>query len=223
VLTSCLACLASTGLLTECYNYSNDGRVVVWLGSSYDDSSLALQTLSKLGEGILYSSEQRELVFKKGSWAKHLQNNPEALVSNTPSWFALREFLRREHFLRLWVFQEIGLAANAIMCVGEDRLDWQLFKLGLLWLWPMLGDLNQHVKTLAIKDFSSSSVSSFLDITEEGDAGSRSLNSLLEKTVKLFCSDPRDHLYAIHGLQFPRRSTTSDQIILRPLKKFRRL
>jgi hypothetical protein len=76
--------------------YSNAGRAVVWLGLSYDDSSLALQTLSKLGEGILYLSEQRELVFKKGSWAKHLQNHPEALVSNTPSWLAIRKLLRRE-------------------------------------------------------------------------------------------------------------------------------
>jgi hypothetical protein len=65
--------------------YSNAGRVVVWLGLGYDDSSLALQTLSKLGGGILYSSEQRELAFKKGSWAKYLQNHPEALVSNTTS------------------------------------------------------------------------------------------------------------------------------------------
>jgi hypothetical protein len=184
--------------------YSNAGRVVVWLGSSYDDSSLALQTLSRLGEGILYSSEQRELAFKKGSWAKHLQNHPEALVSKTPSWFAIRELLRREYFSRLWVFQEIGLATSAIVYVGEDRLDWQPFKLGLLWLWPMLGDLNQHIKNLAIEDFSSSSISSFLDITEEGDAGSRSLNSLLEKTVKLSCSDPRDRLYAIRGLTIPK-------------------
>jgi hypothetical protein len=81
--------------------YSNAERVIVWLGLSYDDSSLALQTLNRLGEGILYSSEQRELAFKKGSWAKRLQNHPEALVSNTPGWFAIRELLRREYFSRL--------------------------------------------------------------------------------------------------------------------------
>jgi hypothetical protein len=184
--------------------YSNAGRVVVWLGLSYDGSSLALQTLSKLGEGILYSSEQRELMFKKSSWAKHLQNHPETLVANTPSWFAIRELLRREYFSRLWVFQEIRLATNAVVYVGEDRLDWQLFKLGLLWLCPMLGDLNEHITNLVMEDFSSSSISGFLDITEEGDAGSRSLNSLLEKTVKLSCSDPRDRLYAIRGLVIPK-------------------
>jgi flavoprotein len=88
--------------------------------------------------------------------------------------------------------------------VGEDRLDWQLFKLGLFWLWPMLGDLNQHIKNLAMEDFSSSSISGFLDITEEGDAGSRSLNSLLEKTASLSSSDPRDRLYAIRGLAIPK-------------------
>lgn len=180
--------------------FSNAKQVIVWLGSSSGDSQLAINSLGRLGEGIVYSAQQHHVSYKTDCWAESLVDNAIALKSNAPSWIAIRDLLSREWFTRLWVFQEIGLAKSATVFVGKDRLDWELFEAALYWIWTILPHLNQLIRDLAIEDFASSSISGFLNITAKGDYKVRSIFGLLEMTMKLSCFDPRDRLFAIRGL-----------------------
>ena len=184
--------------------YSNAKQVIVWLGNSSQDSSLALETLGRLGEDIIYRPEKHEFKCKEGSWADRLSNDEQALVSNLPCWFAIRNLLRREYFTRLWVFQEIALASRATVFVGVDRLDWAVLALGLIWLQPRLPLLNQLIENLALEDFRRDTISDFMEITQDRNPHKLALASLLEKTTKLNCRDPRDRLYAIRGLTIPK-------------------
>ncbi len=88
--------------------YSHANRVTVWLGPSSEDSRLAINTLSRLAEGIYYNSSKGSTEYYHHGWAYVLlKKNSEALVSNASSWFAIKDLLRRECFSRLWVYQEI--------------------------------------------------------------------------------------------------------------------
>jgi len=181
--------------------YSNAVEVIVWLGPKSENSGLAIETLSRIGKDVHYSAKRRKFRYRtERSWAERLVDDAEALKSNAPSWIAIRDLLRRDWFTRLWVFQEIGLATNATIFIGEDHIDWQRFTAALYWIWPILGHLNQIIYDLAFEDFASSSISGFLDITERGDPQDPAVGWLLDKTMKLSCFDPRDRLFAIRGL-----------------------
>jgi hypothetical protein len=81
--------------------YSRAEQVIIWLGPSFEDSRLAIETLSNLAEGIIYHKEDSSVVNKPGSWAEYLRGSSEALTSNALSWFAIRDLLRRKWFSRL--------------------------------------------------------------------------------------------------------------------------
>jgi Heterokaryon incompatibility protein (HET) len=185
--------------------YSRARQVIVWLGPSSANSRLAIETLSRLAEGIIDHKENRSVELKADSWTAFLHSNSEALTSNASSWFAIRDLLRRKWFSRLWVFQEITLATKAIVFVGQDSLDWKLFTTALQWLWAIFGQLNQLFDDLNIEDFVHNGISGFLLSSPEylNRQGGIGLDDLLDRTLSLDCFDPRDRLYAIRSLAYP--------------------
>jgi hypothetical protein len=178
--------------------YCNANQVLVWLGSSSQNSALALQTLCRLGEGIDFN-EKYYIVLKPGSWADQISYDPEALKSNAECWFAIRDLLCREWFSRLWVFQEIGLATKATIIVGYDSLDCKLVVVGLNWIWAFRTEVNNSVEQLVIEDFGVNHIAGFL-FQSRKKKQSIELLDLLDVTQNLLCSDPRDHLFAIRSL-----------------------
>lgn len=186
--------------------YSKARQVTVWLGPSRANSSLALETLRRLGEGVDYSVETNHISYKPGSLASSLEKDTNALKSNANSWIAIKNLIHREWFSRLWVFQEIGLATNAIVVAGKDCLDWQVFTNGLLWVWVVSEYLNEIIENLEMDEFDSSNLFGFLTLSKGSRNGrTRSVFNLLELTTKLSCSDARDRLYAIRSLVVPQQ------------------
>jgi hypothetical protein len=186
--------------------YGHAKEVIVWLGPSSEDSRLAIETLSKLAEGRVLDSEGDPLYFEPDSWAAFLKETPEALVSNALSWFAIKNLLRREWFSRLWVYQEIMLAQKATVIVGNDGIDWEPFVAAGNWIWAMLGELKQLLDDFEMEDFTQSSIAGFLTLLPEYPKryGGVQLDFLLEMTARMNCFDPRDRLYAIRSLAFPK-------------------
>jgi len=188
--------------------YSRAEQVVVWLGPSSKDSRLAVETLKKLEDGIRCHVDEHTISYKTGSWAMRLESDSEALKFNQPSWFAIRDLLRREWFSRVWVFQEIGLATKATLFVGQDSIDWFLFMAAIQWLWKFLERLNEVFHDLKFEDLSGSGVSGLITMSSITMSSSKyprelGLPSLLEFTSRLDSSDPRDRLYAIRALVAP--------------------
>jgi hypothetical protein len=183
--------------------YSRAEQVVVWLGPSSKDSRLAVETLKKLGGGIRYHVDEHTIFYKTGSWAMRLESDSEALKFNQPSWFAIRDLLRREWFSRVWVFQEIGLATKATLFVGQDGIDWFLFMTAIQWLWRILEPLNEVFHDLKFEDLSGSGAGGLITMSSSKYPRELRLRNLLPYTSRLDSSDPRDRLYAIRALVAP--------------------
>jgi hypothetical protein len=180
--------------------YSNAKQVLLWLGPSSDNSSLALETLGKISEGIDFVKEENSIYYKHGGWAGQIRHNPEALKSYAQNWVAIRDLLRREWFSRLWVFQEVGLAARATIIVGHDSLDWNSFAVGLHWIWANRTEVNESTEEVAIEEFGPSNIAGFLYRWRRNVIG---FTQLMDVTKNLLCSDPRDQLFAIRSLTTP--------------------
>ncbi|KAN0112369.1 Heterokaryon incompatibility protein (HET) domain containing protein [Hyaloscypha variabilis] len=183
--------------------YSLAEQVVVWTGPSSEDTGLALTTLRAIGSGV-YVRDGYRLVNRSGSWALSLWKDLEALKSQRPNWFAIRNLLRREWFSRLWVLQEVGLATNAILYAGQHTIDWKIFVLALEWTWGILAQINELIQGLEFEDFGSNSIHGFITLSRElQDMKRPALSNLLAITSYFHCSDPRDRLYAIRDLTRP--------------------
>jgi hypothetical protein len=180
--------------------YSNASEVLVWLGPSSENSSLALETLYKLSEGIDFKKEEYLIDYKPGSWAGQIDLNSEALESYAQNWVAIGDLLRREWFSRLWVFQEIGLAARATIIIGHDSLDWGSAAVGLHWIWSCRTKVNESAEEVVIEDMGLSNIVAFLDLWRRQVI---ELTRILDISKTLLCSDPRDRLFAIRSLTDP--------------------
>jgi hypothetical protein len=183
--------------------YSRAEQVVVWLGPSSKDSRLAVETLKKLGDGVHYHMDDHTISYKTGSWAMCLEGDSEALKFNQPSWFAIRDLLRRVWFSRVWVFQEIGLAKKATLFAGQDGIDWFLFMTAIQWLWRILERLNEVFHDLKFEDLSRSGINGLITMSSSKYPHELRLRRLLGFTSRLDSSDPRDRLYAIRALVAP--------------------
>jgi hypothetical protein len=112
--------------------YSSASLVVVWLGTSDDSTELALGLLNDLGGQML---EYRKIQ-KLNSYAEaQTVNIPFRYPPlEAPAWPAVRSLLQRPWFSRVWTFQEIVLAQDAILYCGARTLRWKRFEVFLLGL-----------------------------------------------------------------------------------------
>ncbi|KUJ19514.1 HET-domain-containing protein [Mollisia scopiformis] len=177
--------------------YKNAHEVIVWLGPSSNDSNLALQTLSRIGEGIICHEVERTIEYRIGSWPATLSRNTEALISYTGCWLAIKDVLCREWFARLWVFQEIVLAQKASLLIGKHSLDWKIFASALQWLSVVSTRLDQGIQDL--------NMLTLLEhlwwfMTFGRNPTSLTIFQALGSTGRLLCSDQRDRLFAIRSL-----------------------
>ncbi|KAG4435168.1 hypothetical protein IFR05_009337 [Cadophora sp. M221] len=81
--------------------YRNAQQVVVWLGPSEDDSTLALETLDRIGWGVHFDRRTFTVTSKHGRWANALKSNGEMLRAESPRWVAIAKLIRRGWFHRL--------------------------------------------------------------------------------------------------------------------------
>lgn len=110
--------------------YSLASQVVVWLGPEQDDSAFAVQFLSEWGAKVELDWQTNGLI---------LDENEESNLWMTfesdetpPSWprsfDAIFALLARSYFERLWIRQEISLANDAVIVVGNLQLPWRVFR-----------------------------------------------------------------------------------------------
>lgn len=83
--------------------YSGANRVLVWLGLETANSKAAF--------GFLHTAYQRSPF------------NREELMHHN-GWLMLEELCSREYWTRVWIVQEICLAARLILCCGTSQIPW---------------------------------------------------------------------------------------------------
>ena len=88
--------------------YQTATHVCVWLGPPSEDSSIALDFISRV-----VNLDEFDLLVTDSSAAKH--------------WGALSSLMKRKWFSRRWVVQEIALAKRATLYCGSAEADWSDF------------------------------------------------------------------------------------------------
>ncbi|KAH8602924.1 heterokaryon incompatibility protein-domain-containing protein [Bisporella sp. PMI_857] len=177
--------------------FAKAAQVIVWLGPEADNSSLAIETLSRISCDTQMDYQKWRIGVEPGSWTWDLEQNQNKCRSERARWNAIKDLLNREYFTRLWINQEIRHATEAVVRAGEYRVPWVYFAAAILWI---------HLRALL-----SSPISDYISLQDirpacriiiEREKFSSDI-TLLELTKTSHCRDPRDRIYAINSLLSP--------------------
>lgn len=162
--------------------YSTASLVRMWIGTESDLSDQAFELISQCG-----TPDAEDVA------ANVLRNEIGAK--------AVTKLLQREYWNRMWVFQEIVLAKEAIVHCGELQAPWSSFtrldavsSKHILWLGAQI----EHSWVLEFRK-ALFRIAHFCISPEEA----RYINNVLHPTRHLQCQDPRDKLYALRGVCEP--------------------
>ena len=168
--------------------YSKATRVIVWLGLASENTSLAIECFNAIASHIdvAWGKARMTAVSADESWA-----DPKAAPPfQTSACLAMSDFLGSSWFERLWIYQEIKLAAEgAVLLCGHQSVGWTAVRKAVYFL-------DQKIQLLDIPPNSHSTfrdrISTAMRLCEYGYW--LSLQSLLDQTKHCKCSDPRDRI-----------------------------
>ena len=199
--------------------YSLARKVVVWLGTSDDETGTVWTLLQKLSElqhfephevyGLACKKQQPLQTEASGlstvdydgrtnaqprlSSLKDLRDVPEIPTGDAPEWKAVERFLQRPWFLRMWTYQEVVLSRICIVRCGSYSMTWS--------------DISDSCLAFAYGGFDDFVDQNQRRVTElqvqrlrSRENKSTSLRSLLEANRFRSSTEPRDMVYALRGI-----------------------
>lgn len=109
------------GLMADIY--SSALLVVIWLGPADENTQRVIDHINDLhGQMLKFWKIQQPANYTEAKTANHPIRYPPP---QDPAWLALRALLQRPWFSRIWTFQEIVLAQDAVLCCGAYTLRWK--------------------------------------------------------------------------------------------------
>ena len=171
-------------------------RVVGWLGPSNKRSTFGMRILEDLGSKIKIDPVHHNMEPASSDVEKHWTVAYMKLPYDKKELLAIYEVITRPWFRRLWVQQEILLAAHdPILMCGSDLLAWKPFR--------------QAIHCLTAKEYGADHtflfhedplnyVSELHNLTSEKSAWD--FIDIMRQTNHCKCLDPRDRIYAILSL-----------------------
>jgi hypothetical protein len=112
--------IQQVGLMADIY--SSASLVIIWLGTADDYTETAFGLINDLTSQML---EYRKTQNSQMPIAK-TENHPiQYPPSGAPVWSAVRSLLQRPWFSRVWTFQEIVLAQQAVLYCGTHTIRWR--------------------------------------------------------------------------------------------------
>ena len=166
--------------------YRQASRVIIWLGPERDNSTLAIQELNALRSTIEVDWTTEEVKPLSGDDYGQWIEEPLPFAENRKILAAIDHFLDRSWFKRLWIWQEVRLAAvGALMICGEESMLWHTFRTAIFCLHKKQNDFLQ--------------LEQLVNLCNYRQSPSR-LRDLLYRTRYAQCSDERDRVYAILNL-----------------------
>jgi hypothetical protein len=182
-------------LMAEIYRQAD--RVVAWLGEEENDSSVAMNMLSKLADVWL---DYRDHNINPGRGLNGISNAFELAI-----WTAIRHIFMRAWWTRLWIYQEVILARSITLSCGQDTLDWE----DLANVYRLLASLLSPQNALYLGPVDTGPVLIVAEMTNwttlvVNRAWSTQVQSnmlhLLRSCSTRQSTDPRDRFYAVLGL-----------------------
>lgn len=162
--------------------YSEARLVRMWIGPESDATDQAIELIHHCQ---LNKETPEEIVAAN-------------IIRNEAGTRALTELLQRDYWNRMWVFQEIVLAREAVVHCGKQQFPWS----NLRWL-DSVSSRHKLWHTAQIEqpwifEFRKAlfRIAHFCISRDEA----HNVNSVLHPTRHLRCQDPRDKLYALIGV-----------------------
>jgi hypothetical protein len=99
--------------------FQSASRVLIWLGEDTDgNAEIAVSLIMELNQ--YFGKHYLEL----GNIGDVPLITPDSPLLELSKWHAIEHLLDRPWFSRVWVLQEVGLAATAVAFCGNSRIDW---------------------------------------------------------------------------------------------------
>jgi hypothetical protein len=123
------------GIMGEIYTLAR--RVIAWLGPEDRDSSMALDAIQRVSTNIFLDWDKKAIIIRNTSDLKPDQlRNVHWLPFDNATLGAIYRLIMMNLFERLWIRQEIGLAAErAVIRCGPKEIDWLEFCATMAFLW----------------------------------------------------------------------------------------
>jgi hypothetical protein len=190
------ACVDQNNVVDRSYHvgrmahiYPSATRVIIWLGPESNDSGVAIDLFRQLkGKAVIHWGTRTMTPSSPEPSEAHWADRSISLPFDEAQMLAIHNLLGRHWFERLWVWQEVRLAAVAHIQCGNVLLEWETFR--------------EAVMLLYSKTLPQYAPSGFKRRAEQAHwfclrYGRESLNSLLEFTKASKCLDERDRVYAL--------------------------
>lgn len=170
--------------------YSKARQVVVWLGLQGQETSTALETIKTLSAGVVVNASRREFSAQPGSQAELIHRNARLSTVSEAQWAALKSFINRPYFERLWVRQEVHLASQVVAQCGALHLaEWRDLEKVMLLL-----EQSPVVVTRARTRITNDEISFVRSLFPY--VGSDKLHYILHRSSLCKYTNPRDVVYA---------------------------
>lgn len=205
--------------------YRQASQVVAWLGQPDGTTERALQVICEIYDLVVKLEVETLRKPNLVVWARaEIQDHGDQFLRSLCATSTIKRddlglvvsFLQRPFWTRLWVIQELSLASVARLWCGRFSIDWQICEAVIIALtlvcrpvkrqtnpcWPRFEDLCLpfDAKSPAWMKTAAAHVSGILRATDEK---TMSMLDVLEYTCNntdLEVLDPRDRIYALHGL-----------------------
>ncbi|KAE9366430.1 HET-domain-containing protein, partial [Stipitochalara longipes BDJ] len=102
--------------------YSKAAKVLIWLGPASDDSSTALKCLKQVSSNV--TVDWTHGTMSPLSDELHWADVNKELPFDANEFLAICNLLNRDWFRRLWIWQEVRLAKNAMVMCGTESISW---------------------------------------------------------------------------------------------------
>ena len=181
--------------------YRNAQKVLIWLGEERDDTTQAWSFFDDLETSFNngfnnYDSDLNDISKWLGPGLNPLGKGLPARES--PVWGAMEALLRSPWFSRIWTFQEIIVAANAVVYCGSHMMPWERFIKLIKWI-----HVCGHSKSVNYLDNEALTAGEAQMLYHNKNASRsrlRSLSYALLRTRNRDATDSRDKIYALFGL-----------------------
>ena len=184
--------------------FSNATRVIVWLGPAFEGIQLVWDLKDKIDETDGWNNSAAS----KTSFRQILRNEGEgrsvmkSFDLDDETYLSLSKFFESDWFDRMWCYQEFSLNQDCIVYCGMFNMDQHSVSEICVWL-----TFSDRVTDLSYRFGNAHN----LILHNVRNQTKRKLSLILKDTSRLKVSEPRDKVYALHGLSYVNIETQYSQ------------
>jgi hypothetical protein len=173
--------------------YKFASRVIIWLGQSAEDSTIALQAFEYIGKQLEYS-KQGYFSPSPHRTERDWWDPDHRLTITSETWHAIVQLIQRPYFDRLWIMQELQLAnRESIVQCGSAEILWYYLRRAFLKLYYETPE-SLHFTTLSLH--AKMEHMQMLSV----DLKTMRFEEVFHLASNCQCADPRDKIFGILGL-----------------------